>query len=81
MEDAIARSTFEGIWEFSAKMDRAVRRCSDISEGERALGYKESADEYEELVSELKAVKGWQHELLQETTRVFFDLWHTYMTR
>ncbi len=70
MEDSIARSTFEGIWEFSAKISRAVRRCEEIAQGESALGYTESAQAYVELSRELRVVKAWQHELLQETIRV-----------
>ena len=71
MEDAIAHSTFEGIWEFAARMDRAVKRCDEIAKGESALGYTESAQAYTELMQELRVVKAWQYELLQETIRVF----------
>lgn len=79
MGDELTRSTFDGIWEFSAKMDNAIRRCTEIAKGESAMGYADSAKAYDELVSELRAVKGWQHEVLQSTIQVFSDLWHTYM--
>lgn len=62
---------FECIWAFSGKIDNAVRRCTDIAKSEAAMGYHQSAEDYLELVDELKVVKAWQHELLQEQIRVF----------
>lgn len=59
METPHNKAVFGGMHETKNRLTSAVERCMHLALTERVMGYDESAQEYDDLIEELRVVKPW----------------------
>lgn len=59
----------EMLFNFDVRINRAVYRLREIADGERILGYQESADMYEETANEISAARIWVQNVIRKMLR------------
>ena len=65
---------FQCLYNYDNMMTRACARLGQISDSERVMGYKESAEMYVAMVIELKAQRAWWHEVFMDSIKSGPDL-------
>jgi hypothetical protein len=55
------------LYNYDAMITRACARIEQISDGERVMGYCESADTYKVMAAEFRENRVWTHDVMAES--------------